>query len=109
MPAADQALTMGKPVIVMLHVPFSTETLLEKASVVWESPVSAGMEDKGGFGMDEMTASLYQKICAEGSPVVCILAGHVHFADDSMLEGRIPQFVSGAGYENEAVILHIHG
>ena len=33
------------------------------------------------------------------------MAGHAHLADENMLAGRIPQFVNGVGYDNEAVML----
>lgn len=109
LPVMEEALSTGKPVIVMLHVPFSTETLLEQAASVWSSPVSIGMADKGGIYPDANTLAFQEKILAENSPVVCVLAGHVHFSDESMLTDSIVQFVTGAGYLNEGIVLRIHG
>lgn len=108
-PATERAFSAGKPVIVMLHVPFSTDTVLKKAKAMWKNPVSAGMEDSGGFVMSGETAALYEKITAEDSPVVCVLAGHAHFADESLLEGRIPQITAGPAYLGKSVRLTLHG
>lgn len=109
LPVMEEALSIGKPVIVMLHVPFSTDTLIEKAAAVWNSPVSIGMADKGGIFPDANTLSFQEKILAEDSPVVCILAGHVHFSDEAMLTDSVVQFVAGAGYLNEGIVLKISG
>ena len=105
----EEALSIGKPVIVMLHVPFSTETLIENAAAVWNSPVSIGMADRGGIFPDANTLAFQEKILAADSPVVCILAGHVHFSDEAMLTDSVVQYVAGAGYMNEGIVLKIHG
>jgi len=109
LPVTEEALSIGKPVIVMLHVPFSTKTLIEKAAAVWSSPVSIGMADKGGIFPDANTLAFQEKILAADSPVVCVLAGHVHFSDDAMLTDSIVQLAAGAGYLNEGIVLKIHG
>lgn len=109
LPIVEEALSMGKPVIVMLHVPFSTETLIERAVKVWNSPVSIGMGNKGGIYPNADTTAFQEKILDEASPVVCILAGHVHFSDDAKLTDSVVQFVVDAGYMNEGIALHIHG
>lgn len=109
LPIVEEALLIGKPVIILLHVPFSTETLLEQAATVWNSPVSIGMADKGGIFPDANTLAFQEKILAEDSPVVCVLAGHVHFSDEAVLTDSIIQFVGSAGYLNEGIVLHIHG
>lgn len=103
----DEALALQKPVIVIAHVPFSTESILEKARGVWNSPVSIGMADKGGIFPDANTFAFQEKILAEGSPVFCVLSGHVHFADESALNDNVTQIVGGAGYNGEGVLLHI--
>lgn len=107
--AVDEALSSGKPVIVIAHVPFSTETLLEEAQKVWSSPVSIGMADKGGIFPDANTLLFQEKILAEDSPVFCVLSGHVHFADVAKLTDSVTQIVSGAGYMGNGVLLRISG
>lgn len=46
---------------------------------------------------------------ADSFPMSSVLWQDMHLADENMLAGRIPQFVNGVGYENEAVMLYIHG
>ena len=103
----DEALSLQKPVIVIAHVPFSTDSLLEKAKTVWNSPVSIGMADKGGIFPDANTLAFQEKILADDSPVFCVLSGHVHFADESALNDNVVQIIGGAGYNGEGVLLHL--
>lgn len=103
----EQALALKKPTIIIAHVPFSTETLIEKAKTVWNSPVTIGMADKGGIFPDANTLAFLEKILAEDSPVICVLSGHVHFADESKLNDSVTQIIAGAGYTGEGVLLHI--
>ncbi len=105
----DYALSLGKPVIVMMHVPLSTDTLLSKASALWSSPVSIAVPGKEGIYPDEATYAFEQKILAPESPVVCILAGHAHVYDEAALTDTIVQIVGGPGYAGEGFLLHIKG
>lgn len=105
----DHALSLGKPVLVLLHVPFSTETLLAQAGSVWGSPVSIGMADKGGIFPDANTLAFQEKILAKDSPVFCVLAGHTHFAEESHLNETVVQIVGDAGYKGVGTLLHISG
>ncbi len=104
----DEAFSLGKPVILIMHVPFSTTTLLQNASKVWGSSVSIDIANEGGIYPNADTLAFEQKVFAEDSPVVCILAGHVHFADEALLSGRIPQIVGDAAYKGEGLLLHIN-
>lgn len=107
LPVVDEALSLGKPVLVITHVPFSTDSLLEKAAGVWNSPVSIGMPEKGGIYPDANTIAFQEKILAEDSPVFCVLAGHVHFSDISDLTDSVVQIVTAPGYMGKGVLLHI--
>lgn len=105
----DEALSLNKPVLVIAHVPFSTESLLKKAHGIWNSPVSIGMADEGGIFPDANTLAFQKKILAANSPVFCILSGHVHFSDESALTDSVVQIVNGTGYTGEGVLLQISG
>lgn len=104
----DEVFSLGKPVILIMHVPFSTTTLLQNASKVWGSPVSIDIANEGGIYPNADTLAFEEKVFAENSPVVCILAGHVHFADEALLSGNIPQIVGDAAYKGEGLLLHIN-
>lgn len=104
-------LAQGKPVIVMLHVPFYTEELLAKTSQVWGGSVVLGGGVHGGIYPNDVSAQFLSLTTADDSPVVAVLAGHVHLADRSNLsdEPEIIQITGDAGYKGKSTLLHITG
>ena len=104
-------LAQGKPVIVMLHVPFYTEELLAKTSQVWGGSVLLGGGIHGGIYPNDVSAQFLSLTTADDSPVVAVLAGHVHLADRSNLsdEPEIIQITGDAGYKGKSTLLHITG
>lgn len=102
-------LDKGKPVIVMLHVPLYTQELLTKASQVWQSGVILGGGIHGGIYPNKVSTEFLSLTTSETSPVVAVLAGHVHLADRSNLsdEPLILQITGDAGYKGKSTLLHI--
>ena len=102
-------LTQGKPVIVMLHVPFYTDELFAKASPVWGGSVVLGGGVHGGIYPNEVSAEFLALTTADDSPVAAVLAGHVHLADRSNLSNtpEIPQITGDAGYKAKSILLRI--
>lgn len=102
-------LSGNKPVILLLHVPFYTESLLAEASEVWQNGVVLGGEIHGGICLNDVSAQFMSLTTAVDSPVVAVLAGHVHFAHESMLTGEkeIPQIVGDAGFKGRGTFIHI--
>lgn len=98
-----------KPVIVMLHVPLLTQSVLTKAKEVWSSGVVLGGGNYGGIYPDEVSTEFIELTTAEDSPVVAVLAGHVHFYDRDGINERIIQIVGDAGYKGSAVLLRVNG
>lgn len=105
----QQILQKGKPVIVMLHVPLLTQSVLAKAKEVWSSPVVLGGGNYGGIYPDETSAEFINLTTAEESPVVAVLAGHVHFYDKDLINENIVQIVGDAGFKGEAVWITVTG
>lgn len=68
-----------------------------------------GLIGKKGIAMNKPTKQFRDMVLSKASPVVCVLAGHVHFADDSPLNERVMQYTTGPGYQQKAVMLHIVG
>ncbi len=104
-----EILQKGKPVIVMLHVPLLTQSVLTKAKEAWSSAVVLGGGNYGGIYPDETSAEFISLTTAGDSPVVAVLAGHVHFFDKDMINERIVQIVGDAGYKGEALLLTVTG
>lgn len=106
-----QVLSEGKPVLVLVHVPFLTQSVLGKAKEVWSNPVVIGGGNWGGIYPDEASNAFVTMTLAADSPVEAMLAGHVHFYDEDVMEGEknVLQIVADAGFHGSAVKIHIRG
>ncbi len=104
-------LSQGKPVILLLHVPLYTESVLEKASSVWPGSVILGGGIHGGIYPDETSTEFIRLTTAQDSPVAAVLSGHVHLSDRSYIKGEkdVLQITGDAGYKGKGSILHITG
>lgn len=102
-----EILKKGKPVIVMLHVPLLTQSVLTKAKETWSGGVVLGGGNYGGIYPNEISTQFIEYTTAKDSPVAAVLAGHVHFYDKDMLNEKIVQIVGDAGYKGEAVRIHL--
>ena len=111
LPEYEQLLTQGKPTIVMCHVPFMTQTALSRAKEVWGSPVVIGGGNFGGIYPNEDSTQFLNLTTEAENPVVLMLSGHVHFYDSGVIdeEKGLLQLIGGAGYEGNAILLHIVG
>lgn len=107
----EETLKQGKPVILMVHVPFYNQSVLEKAKTVWKSPVVLGGGSFGGIYPDANSQRFMELTTAADSPVQAVLAGHVHFYDKAYIEGekKVLQIVGDAGYAGNAILLQISG
>ncbi len=87
----DKAKEESKPVILMIHVPIHVQEMHDSIDRI----TGNGYCVSGYNGRKEV----YEMIVAEDSPVKAIFCGHVHESYVSMVEGRIPQYMIGAGLE----------
>lgn len=103
----QKILKKGKPVLLMLHVPLLTQSVLTKAKEAWSSPVVLGGGNYGGIYPDETSTKFIELTTAENSPVVAVLAGHVHFADRDQINERIVQIVGAPGYQGKVTRIRL--
>lgn len=105
-----QILEQGKPVILMLHVPLYTKSLLAKTQEQWTGSVILGGGVHGGFYPNDISSKFMQLTTAKDSPVVLVLAGHVHLSDKSFITGEknILQITGDGGYKGKAAAIHIN-
>lgn len=89
--AFDTAKAEGKPIILMLHVPFHNDEMHEAIPHITGNGYCL---TEGNHG----DRKLYDLILAEDSPVKLILAGHVHANYEAKI-GNIPQIVTAAALE----------
>lgn len=95
----------GKPVILLLHVPLSTESLAGQSREVWGNPIVLG---EGGIEPNEISQKFLDIVYAKDSPVVAVLAGHVHFRAQENLNENIVQIVSDASFKGNGILLRVH-
>ncbi len=107
----QKILEQDKPVIVLVHVPFLTQSVLTKAKQVWNSGVVIGGGNYGGLYPNENSKKFMELTTAKDSPVVAVLAGHVHFYDKDYIDGEkdVLQIVGDAGFHDSAISLTIKG
>lgn len=107
----EEILAEGRPVIVMVHVPFMTQSVLGRANEVWQSAVVIGGGNYGGIYPNEESDAFVNMTTAADSPVVAVLAGHVHFYDKDYIDGekQVLQLVGDGGFKRQGMVLHITG
>lgn len=106
-----ELLKMKKPVILLVHVPFLTQSVLTEAKNVWPTAVVLGGGNYGGIYPNEYSEEFIELTTAKDSPVELVLAGHVHFYDKDYIVGdrEVLQLVGDAGFHGSALRLHITG
>lgn len=99
----------GKPILLLLHVPFYTQPLLDKTSTVWQNGVVLGGGIHGGIYPNDVSAEFIGLITSKDSPVAAVLTGHVHLSDTSCIQGEkeILQITGDAGFKGKGTIIHI--
>lgn len=107
----EEILKEDKPVILMVHVPLLSDSVLSKAEEVWQLDVVIGNEEVGGIQPNSTTEEFVKLTTDADSPVEMVLAGHVHFYDRDYIEGEkeILQIVGDAGYKGMGMHLIISG
>lgn len=111
LPEFERLYADKKPLLVLAHVPFMTQSVLGRAREVWSSPVVIGAGNYGGIYPNEDSERFVALLTAADGPVELVLAGHVHFYDKDVIEGdkNVLQLTGAAGYEGNVMLLHVRG
>lgn len=94
----------GKPIILLLHVPFCAPELSQVVKDRWNGrdlTLGPGTD----ISCDGNTLAMYEYVISNESNVAAIFAGHVHFNYEDIVGGRIPQYVTGDAYEGFARVV----
>lgn len=96
------------PIILMMHVPMYLDTMVEDVSSMWGSPILMGSPTTNPNNYTQMFCAMLNE---KNSPVVAILAGHVHMdhVDDVSPNNDTVQYTLGASYKGFARLFNIHG
>lgn len=100
--------SMGKPIILVTHVPLYTENNIDFKMTTEEL---RGEDRLIGYGldyeMDEYTKEFFDLVTASDSPVKLVLDGHVHFNHEDMLNETMPQYTVGSATDGQAYLIKI--
>ncbi|MCR5357397.1 MAG: metallophosphoesterase [Lachnospiraceae bacterium] len=108
--AFKKEITKGKPVILALHVPIEPVTgdraLIEKCNEVYGE--NSAKEHQLIMGPDgcvpnSITQEFIDLVLSDDSPVIMVLAGHLHFYHKDMLNEKTVQIITGPAYAGEAL------
>lgn len=105
-----QVCAKGKPVILICHVPFGTEStsaFREAVEARWGNPILMGTDPS--YQCDGTTREFCETVLAENSPVVAILSGHVHFFHEDSVNERIIQYVSDTSSNGNGLHITVRG
>lgn len=98
-----EAYATQKPIVLIQHVPFSTEKLIARAQNDWTNPVTLGMQVHGGIPVNTLSGDLYQNVLRDESQIRLILAGHVHFSYEEMISQNTKEIIGDAAFKGRAV------
>ena len=98
----EQAYEKNKPVILLQHVPLSTEELIAKAKENWANPVTLGMQVHGGIAPNDVSKKLWDMTYEDDSLIKAVLAGHVHFAYEEALSEDTVEIITDAAFKGKA-------
>lgn len=86
-----EILDMGKPVVVAMHIPIMTEGN-------WKRLLECGDYFRlNHMEADAATLEFVEILKENASKITAVLAGHLHFPNDSEIAPGLPQFISSQG------------
>lgn len=102
----EQAYMTDKPIVLIQHVPFSTQKLIAKAKKYWEKPITLGMQIHGGIPVNAVSDSVYKEVLSATSDIRLVLSGHVHFSYEEALSEKTTEIIADAAFKGTAVKLY---
>lgn len=96
------------PIILMMHVPLYIESMESDVSAVWGKPILMGAPATNPTNTTQMFCNMLK---SKSSPVVAILAGHIHMdhIDDVSDKNNAVQYTLGASFKGDVRVFNIHG
>ena len=100
---------LGKPIILISHVPFEQKDSLELSDISKElkngQSLLWGYDDY--YYPNEYMAEFMNMIYAEDSPIVAVISAHLHTAYEGMLDEKTPVYILDTGYGGTKTLLRI--
>ena len=104
-----EVFALGKPVILVQHVPLASvvdEDLRHKSEKMWDGRALLWGDDCS-YDANETTQEFLDMVHAPDSPVVAILAGHLHFEQEGMVNDHVKQFLFNPAYTGEVAYITV--
>lgn len=106
----------GRPVILCMHVPLDQpdaregDTLAAASRAAWDDRILCwGDGDEYDISSYSTMKQLYDIVCAPDSPVIAVLAGHLHLTWDGELTSSCREHVFSAAYEDYIGLITVSG
>lgn len=105
----NKNLDVGKPVLIATHVPFYSEVddSLAELSMKVRNRIYYWSEDGDIYVPDGETQALIDRMYAEDSNVVQIVAAHMHSVWDGYVTDRLKEHIFAPAFEGNIGIIHI--
>lgn len=107
----SEKLDRGKPVIIVTHVPFYSEVddSLEKLSMEVRNRIYYWSGNGNTYVPEGRTQMLIDKMYAEDSNVVQIVAAHVHSFWDGYVTDKLKEHIFAPTFQGNIGIIHVTG
>lgn len=107
----DLNLDVGKPVLLATHVPFysNVDDSLEELSLAVRNRIYYWSDDSTTYIPQGETQKLIDRIYAENSNVVQIVAAHIHAAWDGYVTDRLKEHVFAPTFQGNIGIIYVTG
>ena len=105
----DRNLDKEKPVLIATHVPFYSDVddSLEELSMEVRNRIYYWSKDGVSYVPDEETQALIDRMYADDSNVVQILAAHMHSSWDGYVTDRLKEHIFAPSFQGNIGIIHI--
>ncbi len=100
----------NKPIILILHVPMHVDTLVDDCVKVWSKDLGMGGTGVSAWHPENDVERFYNAVCLdENTPVVAVVAGHVHFNHEDVFPNGVPQYITTTAYTGDCRVITVKG
>ncbi|PCJ57963.1 MAG: hypothetical protein COA79_14415 [Planctomycetota bacterium] len=100
-----------QPIVLLIHIPISIDTLRERTIKRWKQPLLMGDpywdEDQNHEVVNEPSTLEFLELVKTSDKIIMTLSGHIHFPHSDKLNEDSVQYVGNPGYLNGRRIIDI--
>ncbi|MDD2414129.1 MAG: metallophosphoesterase [Eubacteriaceae bacterium] len=95
----------GKPIVILIHIPFANPALNLASAQVWGSALTIG---PGGIIPNGNSQRVLNMVTAPDSPIVAVLGAHLHFRYTNATGGKSVQMIGEASFLGRGILVTLH-